>query len=305
MSKRLMETIIGPRRKIEWIDNLKGLAIIAVVIGHMATPLSKFIYSWHIPLFFYISGILIQKERNLGESWKRDFKKLILPYFLFSLLGLAAEYLKRWLFPGAVFVNGSANLKEELVGIFWYMDYSHLHQYGFVLWFLPALFWAKNVYLWLIQKFNNQYVVSVLCFLLLIISNNIGILPFGIDKAMIGLFFLSLPRLFNGKYWYLTLAIWLFVPVATMNTSVKIINLYGIVYSIIAINSVVGIFKKISIKLSLWGRNTMKILVLHPYLNNAAYVLVSVLNLNWLWEIMIVLVIITSGLLIYERYKKV
>ena len=37
--------------KIIWVDFLKMIGILAVILGHIANPFGKFIYSWHMPLF--------------------------------------------------------------------------------------------------------------------------------------------------------------------------------------------------------------------------------------------------------------
>ena len=40
--------------RISWLDTLKGIAIVLVVIGHIYTNQSIFnwLYSFHLPLFF-------------------------------------------------------------------------------------------------------------------------------------------------------------------------------------------------------------------------------------------------------------
>ena len=40
--------------RIEWIDTLKTIGILSVILGHIQTPFTTFIFSWHMPLFFYI-----------------------------------------------------------------------------------------------------------------------------------------------------------------------------------------------------------------------------------------------------------
>lgn len=50
--------------RIEWVDILKGIAIICVFIGHTTNDnygnisglLHMWIYSFHMPLFFFLSG---------------------------------------------------------------------------------------------------------------------------------------------------------------------------------------------------------------------------------------------------------
>ena len=60
------------QNRYNWVDIAKGLAIIAVVLGHIGfqwinTPLFPmrllFIYLWHVPVFFMIGGFFIKKEK--------------------------------------------------------------------------------------------------------------------------------------------------------------------------------------------------------------------------------------------------
>ena len=286
------------KKKIVWIDNLKGLAIIAVVAGHIASPLLSFIYTWHIPLFFLVSGLLINKERSIKDSIKRDFSRLIIPFVVFSIIGLTVEYIKRWIFPGFTFINGKINLWNEITGIFWWMDYSHLHQYGFVLWFLPALFWAKNIYLFLLKSLKNKYIVSIVCLvILLFVSNQTLVLPFCLNEAFIGLFWLSIGWLLTGRFWFLSLLILLFIPIPETNIAIRVISGYGVIYSLIVINTIMGVVKLIpkSIKLfEQFGSQTMPVLIIHPYINNIAFLLIIyLLKGNWLLEITVVLVVLS------------
>ena len=50
------------RKRIDWLDICKGLAILLVIVGHIyAIPfeLRQFIFSFHMPLFMMINGFLI------------------------------------------------------------------------------------------------------------------------------------------------------------------------------------------------------------------------------------------------------
>ena len=294
----------------EWITNLRGLAILAVVVGHVATPLSQFIYAWHIPLFFLLSGLLLSSTKSLLESIKNDFKKLILPFIIFGLIGLLAEYVKRWIWPSFDFVNQNINLKDELLGIFWWMDYAHMHQYGFVLWYLPALFWAKNFYLWFIKIFKNKALVSVISFgFLWLIINSDLILPFGLDKGLMGLFWLSLGWLLTGRFWLVSVLILFFMKVPITNIAVKVIDVYGIAYSLLMINSLVGLFKFGQEKfkgLNIFGRNSMLLFVTHPYINNLIFfATIYLLKLNWMIEVLLILMVVAIETNVYEKISKI
>ncbi len=79
------------------LDALKGFAMILVVMGHIIAfsnsgDLSKnflfnFIYSFHMPLFFFISGYLVfgRYGPTPGKWIYRKFRQLIVPYILFTI----------------------------------------------------------------------------------------------------------------------------------------------------------------------------------------------------------------------------
>ncbi|MBE6837413.1 MAG: hypothetical protein E7509_05435 [Ruminococcus sp.] len=69
------------------IDIIKGIGIILMVGGHCGMPFTHFIYLFHMPLFFLMSGYLWKdpKEYSFSSSFdflKRKLKGLLLPYFL-------------------------------------------------------------------------------------------------------------------------------------------------------------------------------------------------------------------------------
>lgn len=89
-----------------WVDNVKVIACILVVLGHFFQSMTKSdvlpqmiyikwfnqtIYYFHVPLFFICSGYLYQKLSvvNDAHSWGRNvLKKIInlgIPYFVFRL----------------------------------------------------------------------------------------------------------------------------------------------------------------------------------------------------------------------------
>lgn len=74
------------RTRLAWIDALKGIGIVCVVLGHVVLPISRYIYWFHMPLFFFVSGYLYRP----GAGW-RDFidkrvRRLIIPYLCFLVL---------------------------------------------------------------------------------------------------------------------------------------------------------------------------------------------------------------------------
>ncbi|MCQ2371627.1 MAG: acyltransferase [Akkermansia sp.] len=81
--------------RIEWVDILKGLAILLVVVGHMeyaegtSNPGRMLIYSFHMPLFFMLAGytaaLSFSRNGNLQKFVGRRFLSVMVPYICWML----------------------------------------------------------------------------------------------------------------------------------------------------------------------------------------------------------------------------
>lgn len=90
---------INMKRNID-IDIMKGLAIMLVVIGHAIqanvpdidkNTVFLYIYSFHMPLFMFLSGYLAF-GRNI--DLKRKFKQLAIPFFCWYVIGYLLRFVK-------------------------------------------------------------------------------------------------------------------------------------------------------------------------------------------------------------------
>ena len=50
----------------------------AVILGDIASPLSKFVFSWHVPLFFILAGSFIKTDLNFTLAIKNKFHNRLL-----------------------------------------------------------------------------------------------------------------------------------------------------------------------------------------------------------------------------------
>ena len=86
------------KKRINWVDALKGFGIILVVIGHAGCPnwLVRWIYIFHMPLFFLLSGLMAKESEYLrGGQWiKRKTRSLLWPYLIFGILEFLFDVLK-------------------------------------------------------------------------------------------------------------------------------------------------------------------------------------------------------------------
>ena len=77
-------------KRFIWVDYAKTIGIYLVILGHsyICTPINEIIYTFHMPLFFFLSGYLFSFERYPSFkkfAWKR-FKSLLVPYLWINLI---------------------------------------------------------------------------------------------------------------------------------------------------------------------------------------------------------------------------
>lgn len=83
-------------KRLDWLDVLKCLAMFAVICGHAATvdtqgSLKFYIYAFHMPLFFIISGMTLYLQLSRHEYTFKNIllnkcRTLLWPYLIFNLL---------------------------------------------------------------------------------------------------------------------------------------------------------------------------------------------------------------------------
>lgn len=57
------------KERIKWIDNLRGMAVILVILHHAGLAgVGRFILGFHMPLFFFITGLLYRNTKMYSRS---------------------------------------------------------------------------------------------------------------------------------------------------------------------------------------------------------------------------------------------
>lgn len=189
------------------IDIAKGIGIILVVLGHSVphnTYLGMVIYSFHMPLFFLLSGVFAKtsEKEKLFPFLKKNIKQLIVPYIVFIIIGILVNLsVPQW--REAVNVE---NIKSALIycnPYFWKSTSA--------LWFLIALFEVRIVfYLYhkLILSKNNILVNILSLFVLFIVGCYIKsiefhfglFLPFMFKSSVMSTAFYSLGYLLKNEF---------------------------------------------------------------------------------------------------------
>ena len=85
-----MEHQLPPSDRLTFIDILKGIGIVFLIMGHMGfgNDFDFYIHGFHMPLFFFVSGYLFNIKRTFCEVISRKFKALIIPYASFGMVAL-------------------------------------------------------------------------------------------------------------------------------------------------------------------------------------------------------------------------
>ena len=122
----------------ESLDYMKGVLIFFVVYGHclywmgegIAKPytfIAKFIYSFHMPLFVFLSGYFFstKKSENIIINIDRKFKRLIVPHFFFNIIMIIPIFCFWEQFGHFITreTNGTITLKSIYLYLtmFWYL----------------------------------------------------------------------------------------------------------------------------------------------------------------------------------------
>ena len=243
---------MAAKNKIEWLAVLQGFSMLLVVIGHVmltnvsndpttpiATKIQSVIYSYHMPLFIFISGWLfyytcICKEKSYKDVVNAKFKRLGIPFLAFTFI---ATILKS-AFPSLMHRPVSI---QELVDTFILFRSNPLGE----MWFIIVLFELMLMYP--IYKFiiiNSLSAVIGLGGALLISKLFPEISYFNLGKVAYMFPFFVAGILccrfewhkFMSKLWYLVLVVVLFIPcnvIAVLPESMKTETAFvGILFTI-------------------------------------------------------------------------
>ncbi len=142
-------------KRIEHLDIARGIGILLVVLGHndfeALSPFGQqFIYSFHMPLFFFLSGYFINTSISFLDYFKKRFHSVLKPYlFTIFLIYFALVSFEKISFQTAI-----GRIVKSLYGSGYYIDWVQL-------WFLPHLF-AVSLYAFifikLVSKLHNRWI---------------------------------------------------------------------------------------------------------------------------------------------------
>lgn len=127
--------------RIGFVDWAKAVSIALICIGHFLSGgnfLKVVLCSFHLPVFAVISGFLFyEPPLSISTILTKLFKRLMIPYMLFTLLSLP-YYLLLYLIR-----NQTITSAELLTMIFYLKGYV---TWNAPLWYLPAIFFSILIF---------------------------------------------------------------------------------------------------------------------------------------------------------------
>lgn len=144
------------KKRVEWIDIAKFVGIFAIYLGHFGQTAGlaySFVFSFHVPLFFFISGCMsnYDKETNIWKFIVKRFQAIMIPFYIFGFLSI---------FLNVIIHNmGLGWIKEQVILVLKGCIRNSFFAGG--LWFLSCLFVMEVVFK-LIKCVKNRVLISVI-----------------------------------------------------------------------------------------------------------------------------------------------
>lgn len=134
------------------LDIARALMIVLVVIGHydpVDAPnwyhlVIKFIYTFHMPVFLFVSGyvyIATKRKESYFSFLYKKVKRLLIPYYVTSAIVITIKLLTQ----GDMYVKNPVTVDA-------YFEMSYLPIAGYFLWFVIALWWMFVIVPWFKTK---------------------------------------------------------------------------------------------------------------------------------------------------------
>ena len=171
--------------RIEAFDILKGIGIILMIVAHTYGPDSviwDFIYAFHMPLFFIVTGFFYKQKPTL-QLIKSNYNQLLLPYIALCIIVSILSQIRQ---SHDILIDIDITLNGMGPG-----------------WFLLAMFWARLELQIILKLFPDRYLTIsllisiIICFIAdnLFISSFISFFP-----SMASLFFVSIGYYIKQKH---------------------------------------------------------------------------------------------------------
>lgn len=190
-------------RKV-WVDWAKAIGIIMVVMGHSnyeLVDIVSFIFTIHMPLFFFISGYLFNINKPFALILRNNIKGLLIPYLSYNVLFGVFAFLS-CLFKELIHYEVDWNF--SFFNGLWHTLFGVANGiFDGPTWFLLSLFWIKLLSYGFVRfNLRNKIVLLLFCICAYFVRFYFNYqFPFAFDTALVGIIWFQCGYFFKGRVW--------------------------------------------------------------------------------------------------------
>lgn len=191
--------------RLLWVDNAKVIGIYLVILGHgqLTSTHTNFIYSFHMPLFFMLSGYLFNESKYPTYRYflKKKCLQLLVPYFILNFITFSL-----WLIFSRDQANkGLGNLEtyRPVLGILYGNGIDDYLIHAVSLWFIICLFTLEQLYYaFFINKSTSVKFIIIVAFIVMGYLDYIFKLPrlmWGLNISLTAIVFYAFGNLLKNQ----------------------------------------------------------------------------------------------------------
>ena len=167
----MKKDLINVDNKVFW-NIVKGIGIIFIVMGHCNSTLRRFVYLFHLPLFFFIGGYLYTKEKYIEKPWDLFVQRLKTNYKKYVIYCLIVLYLHNIFLKVGIIYNYPVFKPVDFV-INTVNTFVFLYPESMVgaLWFVPVYIFSSAIFSTMLYYLNKVFNNKTLKYIGLIIAN--------------------------------------------------------------------------------------------------------------------------------------
>lgn len=193
--------------RISAVDVARGIGIMLIVLSHVNyTPgVLTYIYSFHVPLFFILSGLLFRPGRHdsFGAFARSRLQRLLCPYVFFYLASFLLTILTTLVSAGPA---GLAEAALDKIFLQMFLSTDRTYFPNNPLWFVLCLLCVELIYYPIarLKPWQNLTVSALLTVLGWLVKSGLlpfwlGPLPWSLDIVPFAMGFYALGHLLSGR----------------------------------------------------------------------------------------------------------
>lgn len=200
-----MQNTLLRKSRLLWPDYAKAIGLFFVILGHIRlneSMIHNWIFSFHMPLFFILSGYF-EKKTSFRDVLKKNIRTLLIPYSIFYLISFVWWFLNEYILHSSANFTFYKAIVLPLLGMFFAEGRDTLFSktVNEPLWFLVGLFFCKllfHISLNLSKKYWILILINFIAILIVLMIKQLSLnILLSIDTAIMALPFYTFGYFFN------------------------------------------------------------------------------------------------------------